>query len=83
MGTWSESESEESICSDKSLDDEEKAITFVTSVEKVSPYDHELILYDTEELTYDELSFKSNSFFDEACNVTGNNIELNKKLAAL
>ena len=50
MATWCEIESEESSCSYKSLDDEEKAIAFVTSVEEVSPRDGELVLDDYEDL---------------------------------
>ncbi|KAB2611165.1 hypothetical protein D8674_019197 [Pyrus ussuriensis x Pyrus communis] len=67
MATWCESKSEESICSDRSLNDKEKAIAFVTSIEEVYRSDDKLGLDDYEDLIDEKLCLEYGSFFDVNC----------------
>lgn len=79
----SDSESEHSQLSYQSLVAGVQIVVFVVLVEEGHLNDNEHVFGDLDELIYDELCLKSDSLFDETCNVKSYNIELNKRLVAL
>ncbi|TQE14302.1 hypothetical protein C1H46_000221 [Malus baccata] len=61
-----------------SLDNEEKAISFVTLVDEVSLGDNELMLNVTKEISHRDLSVLYDSLFNVTCIVKLDNVELTK-----
>ncbi|KAB2623900.1 hypothetical protein D8674_037853 [Pyrus ussuriensis x Pyrus communis] len=83
MGTWSDSDEQDSVSLDKSLDDEDENVALVAFVDETSFRGKDKVLDDTVVSSSQELSNLYESPFDEMCVATLDNAELVKKIFML
>ncbi|KAM1548067.1 hypothetical protein PS2_009181 [Malus domestica] len=76
MTTWSVSNDQESVLTNKSSDDKDSVVAFVAPVEEVSSSEIIDVHDAVRKLSYQELSNKYETLFDETCIALLENVEL-------
>lgn len=70
MAIWNDNEDEESVCFNKSLEDEEKVVAFVAFVKEASTKDNDEALNGSEKVLHHD-AFDMYNFLYETCSKIG------------